>query len=152
MDIISINTAIINNLFQRIENLRIIKPVEYKFHPTASMIKESFRNINDGDILGFNKSYFLKCYRKTIQTIFLVSNKTEYFWNNLYQKSLLNNIKPVEYKIHPTASMIKESFKNIGDGDILGFDKLYFLKCYKKTVHTIFLVSNKTEYFWNNRF
>ena len=105
---------IIDNLFQEIENLMImntflntIKPVEYKIHPTASMIKESFRNINDGDILGFNKSYFLKCYRKTIQTIFLVSNKTEYFWNNLYQKSLLNNIKPVEYKIHPTASMIK---------------------------------------------
>jgi hypothetical protein len=113
------------------------------------MIKESFININNGDILGFNKSYFLKCYKKTIQTMFLVSNKTEYYWNNLFYKPM---VKPIEYKVHPTASMIKESFRNINDGDILGFDKLYFLKCYKKTIYRLFEVSNKTDYYWNNLF
>ena len=62
----------------------------------------------------------------------------------------LSNVKPIENsKIHPTATMIKESFRNIGDGDILGFHKSYFLKCYKKTIHTIFQVSNKTEHYWD---
>ena len=84
---------IINNLFQEIDNLIIMNTflsnikdnnnVEYKIHPTATMIKNSFRNIGDGDILGFDKSYFLKCCKRTIHNIFLVSNKTEYFWNNL---------------------------------------------------------------------
>jgi hypothetical protein len=83
---------IINNLFQEIENLMImntflsnVKPVEYKVHPTATMIKESFRNIGDGDILGFHESYFLKSIRKTY-TMFRVSNQSEYYWNNLFLK------------------------------------------------------------------
>ena len=57
----------IDNLFQEIEYQMIVnkflsnvKPIEYKIHPTATMIKESFRNIGDGDILGFHESYF-KC-------------------------------------------------------------------------------------------
>ena len=100
---------IINDLFQEIENLMIMNtflsnvkdnntvensksylasdsasPGKIKVHPTATMIKESFRNIGDGDILGFHKSYFLKCYKKTIHTIFQVSNTTEHYWNNLF--------------------------------------------------------------------
>jgi hypothetical protein len=95
--ITNINNMIIDNLFQRIENLMIMhtflsnikndNPIIRPVHPTASMIKESFININNGDILGFNKSYFLKCYKKTTQTMFLVSNKTDYFWNNLFFNS-----------------------------------------------------------------
>jgi hypothetical protein len=80
---------IINNLFQEIENLMImntflsnVKPGEYKIHPTSNMIKESFRNIGDGDILGFHESYFNKSIRKK-STMFQVSNKPEYYWNNL---------------------------------------------------------------------
>ena len=94
MDILNNNNKMINNLFQEIENLMIMNTflsnvkdnntVEYKIHPTATMIKDCFRNIGDGDILGFHKSYFLKCYKKTIHTIFQVSNKTEHYWNNLF--------------------------------------------------------------------
>ena len=61
----------IDNLFQEIEYQMIVneflsnvKPIENsKIHPTATMIKESFRNIGDGDILGFHESYFSKSIR-----------------------------------------------------------------------------------------
>ena len=100
MDRTSINSVIIDYLFQEIENIMImntfldnikdndsiIEPVEYKIHPTASMIKESFVNINDGDILGFNKLHFLKCYMKTVHNLFLVSNRSEYYWNYLFNR------------------------------------------------------------------
>ena len=93
---IVLKTDVIENLFQQIENLfqqseneMIINTflnnienniVEYKTHPTATMIKESFLNIGDGDCMGFQKSYFLKSYRKN-GDIFSVSNKTENYWN-----------------------------------------------------------------------
>ena len=80
--------------------------------------------------------------------------------DNLFQEieyqmivnKFLSNVKPIENsKIHPTATMIKESFRNIGDGDILGFHESYFSKSIRKAC-TMFRVSNKSEYHWNNRF
>ena len=43
-----------------------------------------------GDILGFDKSYFLIA-KKTIHNISLVSNKTDYVWDNLFYKSLYDS-------------------------------------------------------------
>ena len=92
-----LKTDIIENLFQQIENEMIINTflnniennienniVEYKTHPTATMIKESFLNIGDGDCMGFQKSYFLKRYRIN-GDVFSISNRTENYWNwNLF--------------------------------------------------------------------
>ena len=90
---IVLKTDVIENLFQQIENEMIIitflnnienNIVEYKTHPTATMIKESFLNIGDGDCMGFQKSYFLKRYRIN-GDVFSISNRTENYWNwNLF--------------------------------------------------------------------
>ena len=140
-----LKTDIIENLFQQIENemimnkfLKNIKSdtVEYKIHPTATMIKDSFVNFSGGDCMGFQKSCFLKHYRKN-GDIFSISNKTENYWNwnlflrkfkkmnivennivenNIVENNIVenhiveNNIVEhniVENKTHPTATMIK---------------------------------------------
>jgi hypothetical protein len=93
-----LKSDIIEDLFQQIENEIIMntflnnldkpiekKTVEYKTHPTATMIKESFMNINYGFTTGFNKLYFLKCYKKAWHDVFQVSNRTEEYWDwNLF--------------------------------------------------------------------
>ena len=96
-----------------------------------------------------------RCFvAKTRKTIFidLIFLLNHFRLNTFLDNIKYNIIKPIEYKIHPTASMIKESFVNINDGDILGFNKLHFLKCYMKTVHNLLQVQNKTEGYWNYLF
>ena len=66
-------------------NKLISKLVGMKSHPITFTIKESFTNINDGDFLGFDKSYFIKCCRKGCSDLFQLSNRTENYWNwNLF--------------------------------------------------------------------
>jgi hypothetical protein len=84
---------LINNLLQTNEHEMIIDTIEnnienhifeYKTHPTATMIKESFLNFDNGDWLGFQKSYFLKRHRKN-GDMFRIFDKTENYWNwNLF--------------------------------------------------------------------
>ena len=127
--------------------------------------------------MGFKKSCLLKHYRKN-SDIFSISNKTENYWNwklffrkfkkmnivenNIVENNIVenhvvenhiveNNIVEhniVENKTHPTATMIKESFLNIGDGDCMGFQKSYFLKRYSIN-GDVFSISNRTENYWN---
>jgi hypothetical protein len=60
--------------------------VEYKTHPTATMINESFIIYSGGDCMGFKKSCFIKRNRKN-GDIFRISNKTVNYWNwNLFLK------------------------------------------------------------------
>jgi hypothetical protein len=96
-----LKSEIIEDLFQQIEDEMIMhtflnnldkpiemKTVEYKTHPTATMIKESFRNIGDGEILCFEKSYFIKCCKKNSYSIYQISNKTEKYWDwNLFLRN-----------------------------------------------------------------
>ena len=61
-------------------NKLIAKFVGMKTHPITFTIKESFTNINDGDFLGFDKSYFIKCCRKGSSDLFQLSIRTEKYW------------------------------------------------------------------------
>ena len=78
------------------------------------------------------KKYYIINYWKTkIDNLF---QEIEY---QMIVNKFLSNVKPIEnskINIHPTATMIKESFKNIGDGDILGFHESYFSKPIRKHV------------------
>ena len=89
-----VKSDIIEDLFQQIENEMIMntflnnldkpiekKTVEYKIHPTATMIKESFVNMDNGDLIGFQKSYFAKCCKKNWHTIYRISFKSEEYWD-----------------------------------------------------------------------
>ena len=95
---------ITNNRMQKKENKNIMniflnnldKPIEYKTHPIATMIKGSFKNLNDGDLVGFKKSSFMKCCQDA-QTIFQISNKTEKYWNwNLFLRKSKRESKHIE--------------------------------------------------------
>ena len=89
-----VKSDIIADLFQQIENEMIMntflnnldkpiekKTVEYKIHPTATMIKESFVNMDNGDLIGFQKSYFAECCKKNWSSIYQISNKAEKYWD-----------------------------------------------------------------------
>ena len=128
------NEIIIDNFLSNIKNYVI----EYKVHPIANMIKESFYNINNGDHIGFKKQFFIKCCRNGsttsgCSTSFEVCRRgSEDYYNNDYflnrfKKHKVKKNDVIEYKVHPIANMIKESFRNIGDSDILGFHESYFL-------------------------
>ena len=95
-----LKTDIIENLFQQIENEMIMNKflknmksdtVEYKIHPTSTMIKDSFVNFSGGDCMGFKKSCFLKHYRKN-GDIFRMTNRTENYWNWNSLKNIQNTI------------------------------------------------------------
>ena len=74
----------IGELYEKLPIEVVMNIVKHMEHPTATMIKESFLNIGDGDFMGFQKSYFLKSYRKNGYT-FSISNRTENYWNwNLF--------------------------------------------------------------------
>ena len=55
MEIVALKQKVDNDI-----NKHIAKYVGIKTHPIAFTIKESFQNINDGDFVGFNKSYFMR--------------------------------------------------------------------------------------------
>jgi len=80
----------------------------------------------------------------------ITNNRMQKKENKNIMNIFLNNLdKPIEYKTHPIATMIKESFRNIGDGEILCFEKSYFIKCCKKNSYSIYQISNKTEKYWD---
>ena len=78
MEIVGLKQKVDNDI-----NKLIIKFVGMKTHPIAHTIKESFQN--DGDIIGFDKSYFIKCCRKGWSDLFQLSDRTEEYWDwNLF--------------------------------------------------------------------
>ena len=76
MEIVALKQKVDNDV-----NKLIAQFVGIKTHPIAFTIKESFQNINDGDFVGFNKSYFIKCCRKGCSDMFQLSNRTEKYWD-----------------------------------------------------------------------
>jgi len=66
-------------------NKLIARFVGRKCHPISNTIKKSFVNINDGDLIGFDKSYFIGCCRKDACSLFQLSNRTKKYWDwNLF--------------------------------------------------------------------
>ena len=127
---------IMNNFLTNMEN-KIVENeiIEYKTHPTATMIKESFENIGNGDHIGFKKHFFIKCCRNGSTTsgcsrFFEVCKRgSEDYYNNDYFLNRFKKIKVkqndvIEYKVHPIANMIKESFYSIEKANFQGFKKI----------------------------
>lgn len=156
---------IVNNFLTNIENKienNIVENeiIEYKTHPTATMIKESFENIGNGDHIGFKKQFFIKCCRNgsTISgcsRFFEVCKRgSEDYYNNDYFLNRFKKIKVkqndvIEYKVHPIANMIKESFYSIEKANFQGFKKSYFIKCCQKGSSTFDVCRRFSEDYWN---
>jgi hypothetical protein len=150
-----------NNFLTNIEN-KIVENeiIEYKTHPTATMIKESFYSINNGDHIGFKKQFFTKCCRNgstisNCSTFFEVCRRgTEDYYNNDYFLNRFKKIKVkqndvIEYKVHPIANMIKESFYSIEKAGFQGFKKSYFIKCCQKGSSTFEVCRRFSEGYWD---